>query len=51
MYHELPLLRLNAMLAGARGNDARYREFRERYRALAESSVFEGHIALAHAMA
>jgi adenylate cyclase len=51
MYHELPLLRLNAMLAKARGDDDRYREFRERYRALAESSGFEGHIALARAMA
>jgi adenylate cyclase len=51
VYHELPLLRLNAMLAKARGDDDRYREFRERYRALAESSGFEGHIALAQAMA
>jgi hypothetical protein len=51
VYHELPLLRLNAMLAKVRGDDDRYREFRERYRALAESSGFEGHIALAHAIA
>jgi hypothetical protein len=51
VYHELPLLRLNAMLAKVRGDDDRYREFRERYRALAESSGFEGHIALAQAMA
>jgi hypothetical protein len=51
VYHKLPLLRLNAMLAKARGDDDRYREFRERYRALAESSGFEGHIALAQAMA
>jgi adenylate cyclase len=50
MYHELPLLRLNAMLAKVRGDGDRYREFRERYRASAESSGFEGHIALAHAM-
>ncbi|MGB7871822.1 MAG: AAA family ATPase, partial [Mycobacterium sp.] len=51
MYHELPLLRLNAMLAKARGDDDRYREFRDRYRARAEACGFEGHIGLAHAMA
>jgi len=39
------------MLAKARGDGDRYREFRERYRALAESTGFEGHIALAQAMA
>lgn len=50
VYHELPLLRLNAMLAKARGDDARYRDFRDRYRSRAESCGFEGHIALAHAM-
>jgi adenylate cyclase len=50
VYHELPLLRLNAMLAKARGDDARYRDFRDRYRSRAESCGFEGHIALARAM-
>ena len=50
VYHELPLLRLNAMLAKARGDEDRYRELRERYRRRAESCGFEGHIALAHAM-
>jgi hypothetical protein len=50
LYHELPLLRLNALMAKARGDDAGYRDFRERYRARAESSGFDGHIALAHAM-
>ncbi|MCV7261020.1 ATP-binding protein [Mycobacterium shimoidei] len=50
LYHELPLLRLNAMLAEARGDEDRYREFRDRYRARAQSTGFEGHIALAHAM-
>lgn len=49
-YHELPLLRLNAMLAKARGDDVRYRDFRQRYRARAEACGFEGHIALARAM-
>ncbi|MGH3674911.1 MAG: adenylate/guanylate cyclase domain-containing protein [Mycobacterium sp.] len=50
LYHELPLLRLTAMLAKARGDEGRYCDFRERYRARAESSGFEGHIALARAM-
>jgi hypothetical protein len=50
VYHELPLLRLNTMLAKARGDEDRYCDFRERYRARAESSGFEGHIALARAM-
>jgi adenylate cyclase len=50
VYHELPLLRLNAMLAKARGDEERYRDFRERYRGRAESSGFEGHVAMAHAM-
>ena len=50
LYHELPLLRLNAMLAEARGDDERYRTFRDRYRTRAESTGMEGHIALARAM-
>jgi len=50
LYHELPVLRLNALIAKARGDMDRYRDFRDRYRALAESAGFEGHIALAHAM-
>jgi class 3 adenylate cyclase len=50
VYNELPLLRLNAMLAKARGDEDRYRDFREQYRARAESCGFEGHIAMAHAM-
>jgi hypothetical protein len=51
MYHQLPLLRLNAMVAKARGDEHRYRGFKEQYRVRAESSGFEGHIALARAMA
>jgi adenylate cyclase len=50
VYHELPLLRLNAMLAKALGEEDRYRQFRDQYRVRTESSGFEGHIALAHAM-
>jgi class 3 adenylate cyclase len=44
------LLRLRALLAGARGDDVAYRELVERYRAMAESLGFEGHIAWAKAM-
>jgi adenylate cyclase len=50
LYHELPLLRLNALVAKARGDEAGYRDFRERYLARAESCGFDGHIAVAHAM-
>jgi adenylate cyclase len=50
LYHELPLLRLNALIAKAGGDEDGYRDFRERYRARAESCGFDGHIALAHAM-
>ncbi len=50
LYHELPLLRMRAMLAGARGDDAGYRQLRERYRARARQTGFDGHLALADAM-
>ena len=48
--HELPLLRLRALLARAHGDEVTYEEFRDRYRGMAESLGFEGHIAIAHAM-
>ena len=48
--HELPLLRLRALLARAHGDKPTYEEFRDRYRSMAESLGFEGHIAIAHAM-
>ncbi|OBH97754.1 cyclase [Mycobacterium sp. E2733] len=48
--HELPLLRLRALLARARGDDAAYRELRNRYRDMAVALAFEGHIAHAEAM-
>jgi adenylate cyclase len=48
--HEIPLLRLRALLARARGEAVGYREFRDRYRAMAASLGFEGHMALAEAM-
>jgi adenylate cyclase len=48
--YELPLLRLRALLARARGDDVSYPDFRDRYRAMARSLGFEGHIAWAEAM-
>ena len=50
MFHELPLLRLQALLARARGDDVGYRDFRDRYRAMAKRLGFEGHIAFAETM-
>jgi class 3 adenylate cyclase len=47
---EIWLLRLRALLAKARGDDARYREYRDRYRDMARTLGFEGHIAWAEAM-
>ena len=44
------LLRLRALLARARGDETAYRDLAERYRAMAESLGFEGHIAMAEAM-
>jgi class 3 adenylate cyclase len=44
------LLRLRALLARARGDEAAYRDLADRYRAMAESLGFEGHIAMAEAM-
>ena len=47
---EITLLRLRALLARARGDDVAYRDLTIRYRAMAESLGFEGHIAWADAM-
>jgi hypothetical protein len=47
---DLWLLRLRALLARAHGDDARYREYRDRYREMAKTLGFEGHIAWAEAM-
>jgi adenylate cyclase len=49
--HELPMLRLRALLARAHGDGVTYREFADRYHAKAIAVGFEGHIALAEAMA
>jgi tetratricopeptide (TPR) repeat protein len=47
---DITLLRLRALLARARGDDVGYRDLASRYRAMAESLGFEGHIAWAQAM-
>ena len=48
--HELPLLRMRALLARAQGDEDSHRDYRDRYRAMARSLGFEGHIAWAEAM-
>jgi adenylate cyclase len=47
---DVMLLRLRALLARARGDEAAYRDYRDRYRDIAKSLGFEGHIAWAEAM-
>jgi hypothetical protein len=47
---DITLLRLRALLSRARGDDVAYRDVLSRYRAMAESLGFEGHIAWAEAM-
>jgi hypothetical protein len=47
---DIMLLRLRALLARAHGDEVAYRDLAERYRAVAESLGFEGHIAMAEAM-
>ncbi|MDT5017297.1 MAG: hypothetical protein QOD39_3457 [Mycobacterium sp.] len=49
--HELPLLRLRALMARACGDAAGYRGFVERFRTRAEEADFEGYLAQADAMA
>ncbi|MDT5138385.1 MAG: hypothetical protein QOD58_2647 [Mycobacterium sp.] len=44
------LLRLRTLVARAHGDEAQYRELAQRYRALAMSLGFEGHLAMAEAM-
>jgi adenylate cyclase len=48
--HEITVLRLRALLARARGHEAAYRHTRDRYRAMATSLGFEGHMKWAEAM-
>jgi hypothetical protein len=47
---EITLLRLRALLARAHGDNVAYQDLVSRYRAMAESLGFEGHIAWAEAM-
>jgi hypothetical protein len=47
---EIWLLRLRALLARAHGDEAAYCDYRDRYRDMATSLGFEGHIAWAEAM-
>ena len=47
---EIWLLRLRALLARAHGDKAAYRDYRDRYRTMATSLGYEGHIAWAEAM-
>ncbi len=47
---DITLLRLQALMARARGDDITYRDLVSRYRAMAKSLGFEGHIAWADAM-
>jgi hypothetical protein len=47
---EIWLLRSRALLARANGDDTAYRDYRDRYRAMAKSLGFEGHMQWAEAM-
>ena len=47
---EIWLLRMRALLARAHGDDEAYRELKERYRDMATSLDFEGHMAWAEMM-
>jgi class 3 adenylate cyclase len=47
---KVTLLRLRALLTRAHGDDTAYRDYRDRYRATAESLGFEGHMKWAEAM-
>jgi adenylate cyclase len=49
--HEVWLLRLLALVAQARGDQASYCEYRDRYRAMAESVGYQGHLKWALEMA
>ena len=47
---EIWLLRLRALLSRARGDEDAYRDYRDRYRDMATSLGFEGHMKWAEAM-
>jgi adenylate cyclase len=48
--NDILLLRMRALLAQALGDESRYRDYRDRYRAMATSLGFEGHMEWAEAM-
>ena len=48
--YEITLLPLRALVARALGDEAAYRDFRDRYRDMAKTLGFEGHIDWAAAM-
>jgi adenylate cyclase len=48
---QIAVLRLRALLAQARGDEAAYRDYRDRYRAMANELGFEGHMKWAAEMA
>jgi adenylate cyclase len=48
--HDLPLLRLRALLARAHGDEAAYRDWTDKYRAMANDLGFQGHMAIAATM-
>ena len=50
MIRDVWLLRMRALLARAHGDDTSYRDYRDRYRAMATSLGFEGHMKWAEAM-
>ena len=50
MIREIWLLRLRAQRARTHGDDTAYRDYRDRYRALATSLGFEGHMKWAETM-
>jgi adenylate cyclase len=47
---DIQLLRMRALLAQALGDETAYRDYRDRYRAIATELGFEGHMAMAEAM-
>ena len=47
---DVMVLRLRTLLAKARKDEAAYRDLRERYRSMANSFGYEGHMAWAEAM-
>jgi hypothetical protein len=50
LYESVTLLRLRALLARARSDSDSYRDWVSRYRAMAESLGFEGHLDRAEMM-